>query len=89
MDEPSFSDSNLEYPVLCHYKIIAQDIGEIRETIQKVLREEGVLSELAPGRKSEHQRYITFNVEILVTSKEYMNRIDHVLKNIPGVKIVL
>ena len=82
-------DSDIQFPVLCHYKIIAEDIGEIRETIQKVLHEEGVFSELKPGRHSEHQRYITFNVEILVTSKEYMNHLDYVLKNIPGVKMVL
>ena len=82
-------DSEIQFPVLCHYKIIAENIGEIKDTIQKVLHDEGVFSELKSGHHSEHQRYITFDVEILVTSKDYMNRLDHVLRNIPGVKMVL
>lgn len=79
----------LQFPVLCYFKIIAEAKPGIQQAIEQILHDEGIFSELKRGHRSERQRYITFNVDILVTSKEYMDRIDGVLKNIPGVKMVL
>ena len=89
MDQNNKSSDEVKFPVLCYYKIIAEDHAGIEERIKKALESEGIFSELKLGRKSSHEKYITFNVDILVVSKEYMERIDAVLRNIQGVKFVL
>jgi len=79
----------LEFPVDCHFKIIAEDLENIHFVIETVLMGQGVKSPLTAGNKSEGGKYITFNVTVCVESREQMNQIDAELRQIQGVRMVL
>ena len=79
----------LEFPVDCHFKVIAEKLDGIAFVIETVLMELGITSPLTAGNESKGGKYITFNVAVRVDSREQMNRIDAELRNIQGVKMVL
>lgn len=84
-----FEGKEIKFPVICHYKIIAIRSDDIHLKIEAKLREAGVMHPVKLGHESSERRYITYNLEILVHSKEYMNQIDALLRQIEGVKMVL
>ena len=83
------TEPKLEFPLDCHFKVIAEDLENMHFVIETVLMGLGVNSPLTAGNKSEGRKYITFNVSVRVNSREQMNQIDAELRNIQGVKMVL
>ncbi len=79
----------LEFPVDCHFKVIAEKLDGIAFVIETVLLGLGVTSPLTAGNESKGGKYVTFNVTVRVDSREQMNRIDAELRNVQGVKMVL
>lgn len=79
----------LKFPVLCHYKIIVEDAAGIEERLKKVLLEFGIRRPLGLGRRSAKSNYLTYNVEVVVNSQEFMDGLDAALRAVPGVKYVL
>ena len=55
---------DLEFPLYCHYKIIAETSSGIRGRIEKVLLELDIVEPLIEGSHSEKGRYVTYNVKI-------------------------
>ncbi len=82
-------EPKLEFPLDCHFKVIAEDLENMHFVIETVLMGQGVSNPLTAGNKSEGGKYITFNVSVRVDSREQMNQIDAELRNIQGVKMVL
>jgi len=85
----SYKEQELEYPVLCHFKIITEDLKNMHFVIETVLLQLGVKDPVQAGNRSAKGKYITYNVSIMVESKEHMYKIDQALREIEGVKVVL
>ncbi len=79
----------IEFPVDCHFKVIAEELNGIQSAIETALMNLGVSSPLPTGNRSAGGKYVTFNVTVRVGSREQMNQIDAELRKIPGVKMVL
>ncbi len=79
----------LKFPVLCHYKIIVEDQPGIEARLKKVLLDFGIRRELGTGHRSANSHYLTYNVEVVVNSKEFMDELDTALRAVPGVKYIL
>ncbi|MCB9800224.1 MAG: DUF493 domain-containing protein [Candidatus Omnitrophica bacterium] len=87
MEEPF--DQELQFPLVCNYRIIAEDLSGIDFVIETVLMEMGIRVPVQKGNQSSQGRYLTFHADIEVDSKEMMTRIDGELRAINGVKMVL
>ena len=85
MDSPD----EIKFPLICYYKIIAERSDDIQLRIETKLREAGVMNPVRVAHESSRRRYVTFDLEVLVHSKDYMNEIDSTLRSIQGVKMVL
>ena len=79
----------LEFPVECHFRVIADDLDNIHFVIETVLLELGVNDPLERVNSSSGGKYASFNVSTVVRSHEQMNRIDSELRLIQGVKMVM
>jgi len=79
----------LKFPLVCHYKVIANNVKDMHFVIETVLMELGSTAPLVSGNTSGNGKYITFNTSIHVRDKEEMNLVDRELRNIEGVKMVL
>ena len=81
--------AELKFPLMCHYKVIAENREGMHFVIETVLQELGVKAPLETGNMSANGKYITFMVSIAVDSRKTMNAVDQELRNIVGVKMVL
>jgi putative lipoic acid-binding regulatory protein len=79
----------LKFPVQCHYRIITGNIPKIDFVIETVLAELGVKEKLKQENQSSKGTYLSFGVDVMVPSREMMNKIDSELRAIVGVKMVL
>lgn len=79
----------LEFPAMCHYRVIAEDREHIHFVIETVLMELGVTAPLEKANTSSGGKYVSFCFSVEVPSREIMNGIDHELRNIEGVRMVL
>ncbi len=89
MTPGGLSSEDIKFPVMCHYKIIAEDLVGVKEAIEKVFLEVNIEAEVTRGRESEMGKYIAFNADVLIHSLKLMRYIDKGLKGIKGVKVVL
>lgn len=83
------SSEEIKFPVIGYFKIIAERSDDIHLRIETKLREAGVMNPVKIAHESSQRRYLTFDLEILIHSKEYMNEIDALLRRVEGVKMVL
>ena len=84
-----FENQEIQFPIDCHYKVIAEDIPNMAFVIETVLMELKVNAPAVKGHASAGGKYITYNITVTVHSRETMNAIDSGLRNIQGVKMVL
>jgi putative lipoic acid-binding regulatory protein len=89
MTQEPFGDEELQFPLDCQFRVIAENREGMHFVIETVLLELGVTSPLHTENQSETGRYQSFRVDIRVNSKEHMNKIDAALRNIVGVRMVL
>ena len=87
MDHPP--GESIRFPVICHYKIIAEDHEGVQSAIEKVFLEVNIRARFEKGRLSDQGKYATFNASILIHSLELMHHIDRALRKIEGVKVIL
>ena len=87
--EKTFCGTALEFPQDCHYKVIAEDLESMHFVIETVLMELGIHNPVEQGNRSAKGKYVTYNISVRVESKEMMNKIDHELRSIVGVKMVM
>ncbi|NCC53180.1 MAG: DUF493 domain-containing protein [Spartobacteria bacterium] len=85
----SFDGVELVFPQECHFKVIAEDQESMHFVIETVLMELGIHAPVVEGNHSAQGRYVTYNISVRVESREMMNAIDHELRSIVGVRMVL
>ena len=81
--------TELEFPLECHFRVIAANEGPMQEVIESVARGLGITSPVTKANVSGKGKYISFNISTVVESREAMNRIDAELRRIQGVRMVL
>lgn len=89
MSDPVFGDEKVEFPVLCHFKVITESSAGTAAEIRSALNGLGVDAPVEEGGRSSAGRYATYNVSIMVESSEQMHSIDSALRSIKGVRMVL
>ena len=89
MPQEPFGDEELQFPLDCQFRVIAENRPGMHFVIETVLLELGVTSPLHTENQSEGGKYQSFRVDVRVESMEQMNKIDAELRNIAGVKMVL
>ena len=79
----------LQFPVECHFRVLAENQPNMAFVIETVLMELGVQAPLQQGNVSANGKYISFTFTTVVESRDAMNRIDSELRSILGVKMVM
>ena len=82
-------EDDLEFPVMCHFRVISENLANMHFVIETVLMQLGVTDPLEEANTSKEGKYISFNVSTVVESREAMAKIDQELRLIEGVKMVL
>ena len=83
------NSSDLEFPVECHFRIIAHDLPNIYFVIETVLMELGVTAPLEEANTSAGGKYVSYAVSTIVDTRDALEEIDRELRNIVGVKMVM
>ncbi len=81
--------TELEFPVECHFRVIAEDLQHMHFTIETVLMELGIHQPVQQGNRSASAKYVSYNVSVTVDSKTMLDNIDRELRLIEGVRMVL
>ena len=89
MNADQQNETPLKFPLECHFRIIAEDLKNMHFVIETVLMELGINNPLNTSNTSNKGKYISFSVSTTVESLNKLNKIDHELRNIQGVKMVL
>ncbi len=83
------NEDALEFPLTCHFRVIAENLPNIHFVIETVLMELGVRDPVEEANVSSGNKYVSFNISTVVQSREDMARIDKELRLIQGVRMVL
>lgn len=89
MDQDELFSKFIKFPVVCHYKVIAEDREDMKLLIERVFAEVNMRVEFKAGSKSAKGKYVTYNADVTIHSLELMKHIDKGLRMIRGVKVVL
>ncbi len=57
--------------------------------LEKKLQDLGVINPLSEGMHSSGNKYVTYNIEVKVASKEYMTQLDQAIRSTKHVRMVL
>jgi len=80
---------DLAFPVQVHFKVIAEFSEDLRTHLEIALWEMNIRETIAPGNMSAQGSYITYNLSLIVESREQLRAIDARLRTVPGVRMVL
>ena len=83
------NENELEFPLTCHFRVVAENVHNMHFVIETVLMELGVTDPVEEANTSSAGKYISFNISTVVDSLEFMTKIDQELRLIEGVKMVL
>ena len=79
----------LEFPVMCHVKVITEKRDGMQGAIETVLCSMVLKAEVTSGNSSAAGKYLTYNFSFMADSKEIMEKVDTEMRAIEGVKMVL
>ncbi|MEM7394551.1 MAG: DUF493 family protein [Verrucomicrobiota bacterium] len=87
--QSSFDGAELEFPLECHFRIVAENLDNMYFTIETVLLGLGITDPLEPAHVSGKGNYASFAFSTIVPSRLVMEHIDRELRAIVGVKMVM
>jgi putative lipoic acid-binding regulatory protein len=79
----------LEYPACFHFRIITETQAQAEPALLQAVQPFHVLEPLVPAQASSSGRYTAFSVSVLMQSRAEMESFDSILKQVPGVRMVL
>ena len=85
----SFGNTQIEFPVLWHYKIITEADKPVAEELQKVLDSHNITDKLTAGQLSKNGSYQTYKVSVTFHDKATMDLVSKNIGSVPGVKFML
>ncbi len=77
----------VEYPCKWSFRLIGSDAQLIRKTVEEYMRNSTYT--LEPSNTSSSGKYVSLNLETVVSDENARNRIYEELKKIPCLKMVL
>jgi putative lipoic acid-binding regulatory protein len=77
----------IEYPCSWLYKVIGEDLQEVRQAIVSIIEERRCI--ITHSNSSKSGKYHCLNVELIVQTEEVRNGLYQTLKNHPAIRIVL
>lgn len=89
MDNKPFEGVDLNFPLLCNFRIIAEDNLKVQGLLESAMLQLGIISELKKSNTSAQGRYVTFQFDFMVNDKAEMEKIDSALRSVEGVRMVL
>ena len=89
MSVRSMCDSELQFPVACHIKVISDDRARMGFVIETVLMELGIEVPVTRGNTSAGGKFITHNFTFMAKSQEQLRNVDAEMRLIEGVRMVL
>ena len=89
MSQPPFGDTELEFPVEVHFRIVCLGSDPVRAAVRATAEGLGLAEQLTRGNSSSGGKYHSFQLSHTVESPEEMQRIDQAFRAVDGVKMVL
>lgn len=89
VDGWAVSDPAVLYPAACHFRIIVTGDFVADEQLRQVLATSEIVAPLAPGKQSQGGKYRSLQVTVRVKDRAEMVRLDHDLRAVAGVRMVL
>lgn len=85
----SFGNTQIEFPVVWHYKIITEADKPVAEALQEVLNQHKITDKLTAGQVSKNGSYQTYKVSVEFHNKETMDLVSKSIGATAGVKFML
>lgn len=82
-------ESELQFPVECHMKVISEDRARMGFVIETVLMELGIEVPVTRGNASAGGAFITHNFTFVAESHQQLRKVDEEMRLIEGVRMVL
>ncbi len=79
----------IEFPVMCHVKVITEKRDGMQDVIEAVLSELELSVKVTSGSSSAGGKYLTYNFSFMADSKKDMTKVDMEMREIDGVKMVM
>ena len=79
----------VEYPACFHFRIITDTEAHAEPSLLLAITPFQVIEPLLPARASSSGRYTAFSVSIMMESRMEMESFDRVIKQVPGVRMLL
>lgn len=79
----------INYPALFHFRIIVDTEAQTEPALLHALKSFQVTDPLVPARASSAGRYTAFAVSITMQNRTEMETFDTIIKQVPGVRMVL
>jgi len=84
MTEPSPEPT---YPAECHLSVITDGREDMEAALRAALAPYAVTAGPTPGKASG--KYASWRVSVTVTSRDALHALDHAIRSLPGVRMVL
>lgn len=89
MNDDPFDGVDLNFPLLCNFRVIAHDHSKTQGLIEVAMLQLGIVANLQRSNTSANGKYVTFQFDFMVNNKEEMEKIDTTLRAVEGVRMVL
>lgn len=80
---------DIRFPVVCHYKIIAEDVPGLQKVVEGIFAEVNIVVSLKRSGRSDRGKYVTYSADVTMHSLELMRHVDRSIRAVKGVKLVL
>jgi len=89
MSDPVFGDEKIEFPVEVHFRIVCVSEEQVGRDVRAAAESLGVGDRLKRGNESRGGKYQSYQLSLVVESRERMGEIDRTFRAVDGVKMVL
>ena len=89
MSDQPFGDAEIEFPAEAHFRLICIASDDVEKHVREIARTLGVEDGLSEGNTSKKGSYQTFQLTVMVESKEHLHSIDAAYRGQDFVKMVL
>ncbi|MCC5846556.1 MAG: DUF493 domain-containing protein [Verrucomicrobia bacterium] len=89
MKDNTFGDTEIEFPVTVHFRIICHAEADVSLRVKEAAQSLRLEEHLQDGNTSGGGRYRSYNLSLEVDSLERMQKIDRTFRAVDGVKMVL
>lgn len=82
-------NAEMKFPVVAHHRVIINAASRDDATVQALFKSFDLVEPIAVGNSSSGGKYLSYGISVRFEDPDTMARFDSVLKQIPGLKMVL